>query len=72
MPSQGTRIRAPARAAIRAEVELVIAEHRHLNAEPLVSSIICAPFGEARQHRGRDEVAAEGGDALCGGIARSA
>ena len=49
-----------------AEVELVIAEHRDVGAEQIVQLDHLRALGDAGQHRGRDQVAAEGGDAVRG------
>ena len=49
-----------------AEVELVIAQHGDIGAEPIVEIDHLRALGHAGQHRGRDQVAAEGGDAVLG------
>ena len=54
------------RGDLGAEVELVIAQHGDVRAEPIVQLDHLRALGHPGQHRGRDQVAAEGGDAVLG------
>ena len=49
-----------------AEVELVIAEHRDVGVEQIVQLDHLRALGDAGQHRGRDQIAAERGDGVRG------
>ena len=64
VPSQGLDSRVAPRS--RAEVELVIAEHRDVGVEQIVQLDHLRALGDAGQHRGRDQIAAERGDGVRG------
>jgi hypothetical protein len=54
------------RGDLGAEIEIVIAEHRDVGAEQIVQLDHLRTLGEPGQHRGRDQIGAEGGDAVRG------
>ena len=56
----------PLRGDRGAEVELVIAQHGDVRAEQIVQLDHLRALGQPGQHRGRDQIAAEGGDAVRG------